>query len=76
MIKLISKLKVGDYVLLALIAAFILFVAFRVEGALNYKWNWSAIPKYLVYWDEDEQRFVTNFLLEGLFTTSLQAGSW
>lgn len=69
MINAIKNLKTGDYVLLALIVAFIVFVGYRVEGALNYKWNWAPIPNYLIRFDEDEQRWVTNFLLEGLFTT-------
>jgi polar amino acid transport system permease protein len=67
--KILKKLKTGDYVLLALIAAFILYVGNHIEGTLNYNWNWAPIPNYLIRFDEDEQRYVTNFLLEGMFTT-------
>jgi polar amino acid transport system permease protein len=53
------------------------FAVYRVTVGLHYDWNWSVIPQYIVRYDTDSGRWVTNYLLEGLFTTirlSLWAG--
>lgn len=58
-----------DYLILALIAAFALTVWYRISGALNYSWQWSRIPNYILRWDADDGRWVANLLLQGLITT-------
>lgn len=58
-----------DYVILAAVAAFFLVIWFRISGTLNYKWQWERIPNYILRWDEDEQRWVANLLLQGLANT-------
>ncbi len=36
---------------------------------LNYRWNWGVIPTYLLRYDQEQQRWLANALLEGFFTT-------
>ncbi|MCG6931159.1 MAG: amino acid ABC transporter permease [Desulfofustis sp.] len=56
-------------------AGFVGFIIYRLVFALNYNWNWSVIPTYLVRFDEQAGRWVPNILLEGLFTT-LKLSAW
>lgn len=63
-----------DAAILVGIAAFAVFVAYRVQGVLNYRWNWAAIPNWLLRWDP-ERGWVANLLLQGLFTT-LRLSFW
>jgi polar amino acid transport system permease protein len=53
-------------------AAFLLFlgyVTYRVSVGLHYHWDWGVIPNYLLRWDAEKGRWVSNILLDGLFTT-------
>ena len=56
------------------VAAFVAFIAFRVQSVLNYRWNWASIPNYLIRWD-DQRGWVANLLLQGLLTT-LRLSLW
>jgi polar amino acid transport system permease protein len=58
-----------DFVILAIIAALVLTLWYRIEDSLNYKWQWLEIPNYILRFDETEQRWTTNLLLEGLIET-------
>jgi polar amino acid transport system permease protein len=58
-----------DAVLLAAVVLAVGYVAWRASSVLHYRWDWSRIPPYLVRFDEAKQRWVTNLLIEGLFTT-------
>lgn len=55
--------------LAAVVFGFIAFIFYRLFFALNYNWNWSIIPTYLVRFDEEAGKWVPNLLLQGLFTT-------
>ena len=44
------------------------YLFYRIEIGLDYHWNWSVIPQYLLRYDE-VSGWVPNLLLEGLFTT-------
>jgi len=55
-------------VLLLLVLAAIGFLVYRVTGTLEYRWNWSVIPQYLLRYD-NERGWVANLLLLGLLTT-------
>jgi polar amino acid transport system permease protein len=48
---------------------FLGFVTYRVSVGLHYRWDWGVIPNYLLRWDEEKGRWVTNILLDGFFTT-------
>lgn len=63
------KLHWLDWLILAVLAGFFAVIWFRISGTLNYKWQWDRIPNYLLRWDEEDGRWVTNLLLQGLITT-------
>ncbi len=58
-----------DTVVTAVLLCFLAFVTYRVSVGLNYHWDWGVIPNYLIRWDEEKRRWVSNILLKGLFTT-------
>jgi polar amino acid transport system permease protein len=58
-----------DALVIAGLLALAAFVAYRVTDVLNYRWNWSAIPRFVLRWDEEDGRWVANLLLLGFFTT-------
>ena len=62
----ITMLDVVVTTLLLLLAAFIVY---RLTMKLNYKWNWSIIPRYLYFFDESEGRWRANALMQGFYTT-------
>ena len=63
------KLHWLDWLILAVLAVFFAVIWFRISGTLNYKWQWDRIPNYILRWDEEDGRWVTNLLLQGLITT-------
>lgn len=58
-----------DIVVTATFLLFFGYVTYRVSVDLNYRWDWGVIPNYLLRWDEEKGRFVSNILLDGFFTT-------
>ena len=52
----------------ALIAA-VVYVAYRVDSVLEYRWDWTVIPHFLYRWDEELRRWVPNLLMQGFYTT-------
>jgi polar amino acid transport system permease protein len=58
-----------DAVLLTLLLAAAGFVVYRITYHLDYSWNWSVIPQFLFRYDQEEGRWVTNYLFHGLHTT-------
>ncbi len=58
-----------DVVVMALILLFAAYIVYRLTMKLNYKWNWSIIPQYLFYFDEETGRWKANVLVQGLLTT-------
>ncbi len=58
-----------DSVVTAALLLFLGYVTYRVSVGLNYHWDWGMIPNYLLRWDAEKGRWVSNILLEGLFTT-------
>ena len=63
------KLGPVDFAIFAVIVAAIVYVWYRVDSVLEYRWDWTIIPHYLYRWDEEEQRWVANLLMQGLYTT-------
>ncbi|MFO1059087.1 MAG: amino acid ABC transporter permease [Dongiaceae bacterium] len=63
------RLRWPDAVILAVVALLVGYTAHRTAAVLHYRWSWDAIPPFLLRWDEDERRWVTNLLLQGFFTT-------
>ena len=58
-----------DALLLALLLALAGLVVYRITVRLNYSWNWGAIPQFLFRYDQEQERWVTNYLFQGLLTT-------
>ncbi|MCF8057292.1 MAG: amino acid ABC transporter permease [Desulfocapsa sp.] len=58
-----------DIVVTAALLLLLGFITYRVSVGLNYHWDWSIIPNYLLRWDEEQGRWVGNILLDGFFTT-------
>ena len=61
-----KDLKTGDYVILAITAAFLGAVWYQLAFQINYNWDWSGIPSFFVYYDE-ETGYQQNVLLIGFF---------
>jgi polar amino acid transport system permease protein len=57
-----------DALVLACAAAGLAWLAHRAGGGLVYRWNWAAIPQFLVYADADGS-WRAGRLLSGLFAT-------
>ncbi len=75
MVKKKTKITLLDVILTILLLAFIVYIIYRIKVGLNYKWNWAVMPQYLIRYDSEKGRWVTNVLLEGLFTT-LRLSFW
>ena len=58
-----------DIVVTTALLFFLGFITYRVSVGLHYHWDWGIIPNYLLRWDEEQGRWVTNILLDGFFTT-------
>ncbi len=58
-----------DAVLLTLLLGAVAFVAYRITVGLHYSWNWAVIPQYILRYDAESNRWVANYLLQGLLTT-------
>ena len=58
-----------DYAIFAVLIAAMAYVYYRVDTVLEYRWEWSIIPNYLYRWDEEQQQWVPNLLMQGLYTT-------
>ncbi len=58
-----------DAILLTLLLGTAGFVVYRITYHLDYSWNWSIIPQFLFRYDQEEGRWVSNYLIHGLLTT-------
>ena len=66
-----SRLRVGwlDLVVLVIVAGFLVFVVYRIDNVLQYKWRWDRTFAFILRWDPKRGEWVTNLLAQGLFTT-------
>lgn len=65
----LTKLHWLDWLILGLLALFLGYVWFQIEGTLRYKWRWEIMPQYLFRFDEEKGRWVANILMQGVFNT-------
>ncbi len=70
-----SKITPLDVAMGILIAGVGVYVVLQVHTRLHYRWNWEAVPQYLLRFDPSTRRWIPNFLLQGLFTT-LKLSLW
>ena len=64
-----KRSMVLDLIVTAALLLFLGYTTYRVSVGLHYHWDWGIIPNYLIRWDEEKGRWVTNILLHGFFTT-------
>ncbi|MEM7022537.1 MAG: amino acid ABC transporter permease [Pseudomonadota bacterium] len=66
-----SRYKLGwlDFAILAVLGIVLAVLAYRVNTVLVYKWDWSIIPRFLYRFDDEEQRWIANLLMQGFWTT-------
>jgi polar amino acid transport system permease protein len=70
-----QPLTIVDYLVYGFVALFIFYAVYRVNDVLVYNWNWSRVFGFLVKFDEETQSWVSNLLLQGLWTT-LRLAVW
>jgi len=58
-----------DITLVLLFLAAGIWLTYRIKVGIDYHWNWSAIPQYLLRFDPGKGTWVSNLLLQGLFAT-------
>ncbi len=63
------KLTTLDLILGVVILAGAFWLFHRIAGTLHYKWEWSALPQYLLRYDQEAGRWTSGILLQGLLTT-------
>lgn len=59
---------------LALTSVFV-WLAYRINVEVDYKWNWSILPQYLIRFDPEKSRWVWGLIMQGVFTT-LRLSIW
>ena len=66
-----SRYKLGwlDFAILAVLGIVLAVLAYRVNTVLVYKWDWSIIPRFLYRFDDEQQRWIANLLMQGFWTT-------
>ena len=69
MIKAKTKIKPFDIIIALCLMSAGIYIAQRIWVGLEYKWDWRAIPQYLVRYDAEKGEWVANLLLQGLYTT-------
>ncbi len=58
-----------DAAVLCLAVLVLIYLGYRVDQVLNYRWQWDFLPGYFLRWDAEQQQFVANILLQGLIAT-------
>ena len=70
-----TRFRPIDVVIILLCIGLGVYVYLSIRYRLEYKGDWSVIPRYLFRRDVDTGRVVPNFLIEGLITT-LKLSIW
>ena len=69
MLKRKIKITRVDIVLIGLLLIAGIYLAYKIKIGLSYKWDWAAIPQYLLRYDPLVQKWVPNMLMQGFLTT-------
>ncbi len=64
-----KRLSALDLILGLIFVATVAYVYYRIDRVVHYRWEWSAIPQYLFRYDAESGKWVTNYLMQGFFTT-------
>lgn len=63
------KLKKIDIILLGIAALLIFYIFYRIKVTIKYDWSWSIIPKYMLRFDEELDRWRTGAIINGFLMT-------
>ena len=63
------RFSILDLIILVILTAGAAWLYHRAQTNLDYTWDWSVIPQYLFRYDEEQKRWVSNILIQGLVTT-------
>ncbi|MGA9263271.1 MAG: amino acid ABC transporter permease [Desulfobacterales bacterium] len=63
------KITVLDATVLLIVTAAGVYLVYRIQAGLHYRWHWSAIPQYLFRFDAVAGSWRPNVLVLGLLTT-------
>ena len=64
-----------DVVVIGTICGVVAYLVHRVDTVLEYNWQWSIIPGYFFFYDEEQARWVANLLVQG-FLVTLRLSLW
>jgi polar amino acid transport system permease protein len=63
------RISILDLFVLAALLLLAGYIAHRLGSSFNYRWNWSVIGNYLLFFDDDAGNWKFGILLQGLFIT-------
>ncbi len=63
------RLGLVDILVLAVLAAVVVYVGWRAQTVLRYNWNWAPVWNFVVRYDPEVGSWVPNIILKGLWTT-------
>jgi polar amino acid transport system permease protein len=63
------RITLLDAAILAALAGAFGYIIFKAATGLNYHWNWSVLPQFLVRFDQKSGSWAPGLLTLGLFTT-------
>ena len=64
-----KKLTALDAAMFLIVAAAGVYLVYRIQAGLQYKWHWNAIPQFLFRFDTVTESWKPNVLILGLLTT-------
>jgi polar amino acid transport system permease protein len=69
------RITATDLILLTGIGVAVTWLLYQATVQAQYKWNWQAMPQYLVRFDEQSGRWVCGLILQGVLVT-LRLSFW
>jgi len=70
-----NKITSLDIAISLTLTTVFIWLLYRVNVEVHYKWNWGIIPQYLIRFDPEKSRWVSGLIMQGVFTT-LRLSIW
>jgi len=70
-----NKITSLDIAISLTLTTVFIWLVYRVNVEVHYKWNWGIIPQYLIRFDPEKSRWVSGLIMQGVFTT-LRLSIW
>ena len=67
--RLLPKVSALDLIVACALILLILYISSRISTSFSYRWNWSVIADYLLFFDDTSRRLKCGILLQGFFIT-------